>query len=103
MIFDTIQPPLLIWREGLPCRNLLKSTLDPFACREQRTLTVCGVLHHRDNIDERFLILDLVCFLQAFYGETLRSSLQLFCELRECLGAPFLGAFLQNSNCFDVV
>ena len=65
----------------LPAVTFSNARLDPLGGGEQRILAVSSVFHHRDNVGERLVVLDLVCFLKIFLGEALRSSCELFAQL----------------------
>src|ERR1700733_2103847 len=100
MFTDAIEPLFLICRECPPGAHCRERLLDALGRSEERTLHVCGVLHHRNDVYQRLVKLNFIRLLQVLGCETLGRGQELRSQLGEGGRAPLLGPIKKNANRF---
>ena len=96
MLANSIQPLLLRVSELLVSHNLLEGVLHPFFGSVERFFFTRRVFDHRDDIDERFVVANLVRLLQIVHREAFGRGIQLLTEFSERLCTPSLRTIEQN-------
>src|ERR1035441_975850 len=100
---NTLQPLLLLRREFPSGRYCSKRPLDSLARGQQTIFLVGGMLHHRDDVGKRLVVLDRVSLLQILFREALGCCLEFVSELRQRGCTPIRWTPLQDPDRLDVV
>src|SRR5438876_1070310 len=98
MVTDALEPLLLLVGELPSFGELAEGCSDALLGGEQWSLVMDRMLDHRDDVYERLVVLDLVCPLQAVFGEALRRGAECPPQLPQRIGTPLLRTVEQNAD-----
>lgn len=98
---NSVEPVLLARREGLTGSDASERV----RLARERSATVrrpWGVPHHRDYVDERLGVVQLVSALEVVDRETVAASPQLLSQSRKSGRTPFSRSIQQHANGLDL-